>query len=104
MGLPGGGEILVILLVALIVLGPQKLPDAARQLGRVVGEFRRMSAGFQSELRDAMHQDDDADARARGAAIAATRPPAAPAGQPTGPDAATAPTHGEPPPQPAGDR
>ena len=29
----GGGEVLVIALIALIVLGPQRLPDAARQVG-----------------------------------------------------------------------
>jgi len=49
----GGGELLVILLVALIVLGPTKLPVAVRQVGRVLGELRRISAGFQQELRDA---------------------------------------------------
>lgn len=52
----GTPELLVILLVALIVLGPNKLPDAARQVGRFVGEMRRMSSGFQSELRDAMQE------------------------------------------------
>jgi Tat protein translocase TatB subunit len=50
----GGGELLVILLVALIVLGPDKLPDAARKIGNVMGEIRRMSAGFQEEVRSAM--------------------------------------------------
>jgi sec-independent protein translocase protein TatB len=54
----GGGELLVILLVALIVLGPQRLPDAARQVGRVMGEIRRISNGFQQELKDAFDNDD----------------------------------------------
>ncbi|HLM64382.1 MAG TPA: Sec-independent protein translocase protein TatB [Acidimicrobiales bacterium] len=49
----GGGELLVIMLVALIVLGPTRLPDAARTLGKVVGEVRRMSSGFQNEIREA---------------------------------------------------
>lgn len=52
----GTPELLVILLVALIVLGPNKLPDAARQVGKFVGELRRMSSGFQDELRDAMQE------------------------------------------------
>jgi sec-independent protein translocase protein TatB len=52
----GTPELLVILLVALIVLGPAKLPEAARQVGRFVGEFRKVSTGFQSELRDAMQE------------------------------------------------
>ena len=53
MGTVGGGEVLVILLVALIVLGPTKLPTAVRQVGRVLGEVRRIGAGFQQELREA---------------------------------------------------
>lgn len=53
MGNLGGGEVLVILLVALIVLGPTKLPPAIRQVGRVVGEIRRIGQGFQQELREA---------------------------------------------------
>jgi sec-independent protein translocase protein TatB len=51
-----GGELVIILLVALIVLGPEKLPDAIRKVGRVYGELRRMSAGFQSELKDALDE------------------------------------------------
>ena len=43
----GAGEVLVILLIALIILGPDKLPDAARKVGNVMGELRRMSQGFQ---------------------------------------------------------
>ena len=58
----GGGELLVIVLVALIVLGPQRLPDAVRTVGRVVGEMRRISSGFQQELRDAFEDSDVAAA------------------------------------------
>lgn len=52
----GAGELLVILLIALIVLGPDKLPEAARKMGNVMGELRRMSSGFQSEMRSAMDE------------------------------------------------
>lgn len=55
----GGAELLVILLVALLVLGPNKLPDAARQVGRALGELRRMSSGFQAEMRDALREPVD---------------------------------------------
>lgn len=58
----GGGEVLVILLVALIVLGPDKLPGAVRKVGQVVSEVRKVSAGFQAEMRTAM-LDDDANRR-----------------------------------------
>jgi sec-independent protein translocase protein TatB len=50
----GGGEILVILLVALLVLGPDKLPEAARNAGRFYRQVRQMSSGFQQEIREAM--------------------------------------------------
>lgn len=50
----GGGEVLVILLLAIIVLGPDKLPEAAKQAGKYLSEFRRMSNGFQQEIKDAM--------------------------------------------------
>ena len=47
-----GGEIIVILVLALIVIGPEKLPDAVRKAGRAYAELRKLSAGFQSELQD----------------------------------------------------
>jgi len=59
----GGGEFLVIALIALIVLGPQRLPDAAKQVGKAMGELRRMSSGFQSELKDALNASEPATPR-----------------------------------------
>jgi Tat protein translocase TatB subunit len=59
----GGGEFVVIAVLALIVLGPQRLPDAARQIGRFLGDLRNMSAGFQRELESAL-EDVDPGARA----------------------------------------
>jgi len=56
MGNLGSGELLVIFFLALIVLGPNKLPDAARQVGRAVNEIRRISSGFQREMREAMQE------------------------------------------------
>jgi Tat protein translocase TatB subunit len=52
----GTPELLVIMVVALLVLGPDKLPEVARKVGNVVGEMRRMSAGFQAEMRDALKE------------------------------------------------
>jgi len=40
----GTTEILVILVVALLIIGPSKLPDVARTLGKGMAEFRRMSS------------------------------------------------------------
>jgi len=51
-----GSEIVVILLLALIVLGPEKLPEAIRRFGRVYGELRRMSRGFQTDIKTAFEE------------------------------------------------
>jgi sec-independent protein translocase protein TatB len=59
----GGGELLVILLIALMVLGPDRLPGFAKKAGKVLSEVRRVSHGFQSEIRQAMDFDGDADDR-----------------------------------------
>ncbi len=86
----GGGELLVILLVALIVLGPTKLPDAARQFGRVMNELRRISSGFQREMREALDDPIEAAARDRGKKATQSTAAAAgmyPEGDPDGPDA-----------------
>ena len=50
----GFAELLAILGLALVILGPAKLPDAVRTAGRVMGELRRISGGFQQELRNAL--------------------------------------------------
>jgi sec-independent protein translocase protein TatB len=63
----GTGEVLLILVVALVVLGPEKLPGAARQAGRWVGEMRRVSSGFQAELRDALQEPVDQTPRSAAA-------------------------------------
>ncbi len=52
MGMP---EILLILAIALIVIGPKKLPDLARSLGRAMGEFKRATNDF----RETMEIDTD---------------------------------------------
>ena len=46
----GAPELLLIFIIALIVLGPQKLPDLARTLGKVVGEFRRATDDLKANL------------------------------------------------------
>jgi sec-independent protein translocase protein TatB len=51
-----GGELIIILIIALVVLGPDKLPDFVRRAGRVYGEVKRMSSGFKTEFRDAIDE------------------------------------------------
>jgi sec-independent protein translocase protein TatB len=61
----GPGELIAISMVALIVLGPQRLPHAVRTVGRVVGELRRISGGFQDELRNAIDDSELDELRRR---------------------------------------
>jgi Tat protein translocase TatB subunit len=49
-------EVMVILLVALVVLGPDRLPIVARKVGQVLGEVRKVSSGFEAEMRTAMFE------------------------------------------------
>jgi TatA/E family protein of Tat protein translocase len=46
-------KLLVLLVVALIVLGPEKLPQVARQLGAAWGDFRRFRTRLESDVRGA---------------------------------------------------
>jgi TatA/E family protein of Tat protein translocase len=46
----GMTELLVILVIALLVLGPKKLPEVARSLGRGMNEFRRASSDLRREF------------------------------------------------------
>lgn len=63
----GVPELMVILVVALIVLGPKRLPDVARALGRGLAEFRRASSDLTEELRNAqsMVEEDTREATRR---------------------------------------
>lgn len=45
-------ELLVILAIGLLVLGPKRLPDLARSLGRGLAEFRRASTDLRREFLD----------------------------------------------------
>lgn len=65
----GGGEVLVILVVALIFLGPSKLPEIARTLGNITQTVRRISSSFQSELSSSLDESVETDARLRGQSL-----------------------------------
>jgi TatA/E family protein of Tat protein translocase len=49
----GIGEIIVIVVVGLMVLGPRRLPEIARQIGRVIRELRRAAYELQVNLEEA---------------------------------------------------
>ena len=72
----GTGELLLLLVIALIVLGPERMPKVARDLGRMVGDLRRTS----DELREEFLNADkliDAAAKQTPSVGSGAQPPAA---------------------------
>jgi sec-independent protein translocase protein TatB len=55
----GGQEIVIIGLLFLVIFGPSKLPQMARDLGRFVGEARRSIDEFRDELTAASDEDEE---------------------------------------------
>ncbi len=53
----GPEKILIVLAVALIVLGPEKLPGMTRQIGKAWGDFRRFREHLEGEVRGALGDD-----------------------------------------------
>ncbi len=54
----GGAEILVLLVIALMVLGPERLPQVGRQIGRALADFRRATSGVRREFEESMSLDE----------------------------------------------
>jgi sec-independent protein translocase protein TatB len=57
----GMTELLVILVVALIVFGPTRLPELARSLGRAMGEFRRASTDLRQTFNESIQDPKPPD-------------------------------------------
>ena len=55
------GELMLIGVVALIVIGPKELPGVLRMVGQWVGKIRRMAAEFQTQFHEAMREAEMAD-------------------------------------------
>ena len=63
----GVPELLIVLVIALVVLGPKKLPEVGRSLGRGMREFKDSIAGI-TETDDEDDDDDDEERPALGSA------------------------------------
>lgn len=59
----GTTELIVILVVALIVLGPDKLPKVAKTMGKAMGEFKRMSSDVQTTIKKEMDRLEDEEVK-----------------------------------------
>ncbi|HRE03320.1 MAG TPA: twin-arginine translocase TatA/TatE family subunit, partial [Ilumatobacteraceae bacterium] len=51
-----GSEIIFLVVAALVVLGPDKLPEAMRKAGKAYAEFKKLSNSFQSEMRSVIDE------------------------------------------------
>jgi Tat protein translocase TatB subunit len=56
-GTLGGPELLLILVIALIVFGPRKLPEIGKSIGKMMVEFRRASNDFKRTIEDEVEAD-----------------------------------------------
>ncbi len=55
----GPWEVGLILVVALIVVGPGKLPEVAKAIGKGMNDFKRAAAGYQKEFQEAINSIED---------------------------------------------
>ena len=81
----GMPELIIILVIALIIFGPRKLPELGRSLGKSIGEFKKASNELRSTLEEEIRIEEQRDQRATlraeqdtAIAAAATPPSAAP--------------------------
>ena len=55
------GEVLLLAVIALVVIGPKQLPEFARQIGRLINEIKRSTANFAEEMKEQSSIDFDSD-------------------------------------------
>lgn len=78
-GTLGGPEIFLILVIALIVFGPRKLPEIGKSMGRMLAEFRKASNDFKRTIEEEVEADKlRAMVSPQVGAEAAVAPPPAP--------------------------
>jgi sec-independent protein translocase protein TatA len=74
----GPGELLVILLIALIVFGPRKLPELGKSLGAGIREFRRGTQGLKEELEGSFRETPTTQPPTTQTIVARAAPPVTP--------------------------
>jgi sec-independent protein translocase protein TatA len=70
----GMPELIIILVIALIIFGPRKLPELGRSLGRSINEFKKASNELRSTLEEEIRVEEQKD---RTTAAASATPPSA---------------------------
>ena len=61
----GMPELIIILVIALIIFGPRKLPELGRSLGRSLGEFKKASNELRSTLEEEVRVEEQKEQRAK---------------------------------------
>jgi sec-independent protein translocase protein TatA len=69
----GMPELVIILVIALIIFGPRKLPELGKSLGKSINEFKKASTELQNTLEQEIKLEEQKDEKARAAAV--TPPP-----------------------------
>ena len=77
----GGTELMVIMVIALLVFGPRKLPELGRSLGKGLGEFKRASNDLRRSLEDEITAEDRGS-HTNQISTPVSPPPAPPASEP----------------------
>ena len=78
-GTLGGPELFLILIIALIVFGPRKLPEIGKSLGKTMAEFRKASHEFRQTIENEVEADKLKEAtRIEAPVLSAAEPPPAP--------------------------
>ena len=72
--MPSFQDSAVIFFIALLLFGPKKLPELARQLGKLMGEFRRASNEFRMQMEDELRVADQDEQRKKIAAMESAAP------------------------------
>jgi sec-independent protein translocase protein TatB len=73
--MPGFQDSAFIVLLALLLFGPKKLPVLARQAGKLMADFRRASAEFRTQMEEELRVSEQAERQKQIAAIEAAAPP-----------------------------
>ena len=72
--MPSLGDSALIFFLALLLFGPKKLPELARQLGKLMGEFRRASNEFRMQMEEELRTSEQEERQKKIAALEAAAP------------------------------
>jgi sec-independent protein translocase protein TatB len=72
--MPSFQDSIVIFFIALLIFGPKKLPELARQLGKLMAEFRRASNEFRMQMEDELRLSEQEEQQKKIAAMEAAAP------------------------------